>query len=137
MNTVVNVCIIIVTISIFSLVIMLIMVLIDVRRMRIKSESFLDKIEGELNPITSEITQIAEDIRQITHTARCQIEKVDSTADFINKNVNNVFERWITTLNTLHDAIAEPVGDIVVFLKGFSRGIKFFFGNGRDINNSK
>jgi len=113
------------------------MVLIDVRRMRIKSESFLDKIEGELNPITSEITQIAEDIRQITHTARCQIEKVDSTADFINKNVNNVFERWITTLNTLHDAIAEPVGDIVVFLKGFSRGIKFFFGNGRDINNSK
>ena len=137
MDTVVNVCIITVTISIVFLIIMLIIALKDVRRMRIKSERFLDKIEQELNPIISEIAQITEDIRQITHAARSQIEKGASTADFINKNVNSIVEKWIRTFNSLHDAIAEPVGDIAVFLKGVSRGVRLFFGNGRDINNNR
>ena len=137
MDTVVNVCVIIITISIISLMIMLIIALKDVRRMRIKSESFLDKMEQGFHPIISEITQITEDIRQITHTARCQIEKVDSTTDSINKNVNSIVERWITTVNELHDAIAEPAWDIAAFLKGVSRGIKFFFGNNRGVKSNK
>lgn len=136
MDTVANVCVIIITIFIISLSIMLIIALKDVRKMRIKSERFLDKMEHEINPIISGIAQITEDIRQITYAARSQIEKVDSTADLINKNVNSIVEKWIKTVNSLHDAIAEPVGDIAVFLKGFSRGMRFFFGNGRDIKNS-
>jgi len=137
MDTVVNVCVIIVAISIVFLIIMLIIALKDVRRMRIKLERFLDKMEQELNPLISESAHITEDIRQITYAARCQIEKVASTADLINKNVNSISEKWMRTFNLLHDAIAEPVGDIAVFLKGVSRGVKLFFGNGRDINNNR
>jgi uncharacterized protein YoxC len=136
METVFNICIIIVTIAIVSFIIMLFATLKDVRRMRIRSENFLDEMEQGINPIISEIKQIAEDVRQITYTARCQIEKVDSATDFINENVNSIVGSWIKTANLLHDAINEPVEDMAVFLKGFSKGFKFFFGNGRNVRNS-
>ena len=137
MGAVVNVCIIIIAIAIVSIIIMVLIALQDVRKMRIKSEKFLDKMEEELHPIISEITQITGDIKQITKTARCQIEKVDSTADVIGKNVNSIVERWMRTVNLLNDSLTEPVEDIAVFLRGFSKGLKFFFGNGRDIKNNR
>jgi len=133
MGTVVNICIIIITIAIVSFVVVLIIALQDVRRVRVKSEKFMDKIEGGLDPILSSVEQISEDIRQITFTARRQLERVDDTADHINKNINAIVENWIITINLLNDAIADPVLDIAAFLKGLSRGVKFFFDNGRDI----
>ena len=137
MEAVVNVCIIVLTISLVSIIVMLVIALKDVHRMRIKSEKFLDKMDQVITPILSEITLITEDIRQITYTARCQIEKVDSTADVINKNVYSVVERWINTFNSLNDAIVEPLEEIAVLLKGFSRGFKYFFSEGRDIKKNK
>ena len=133
MGTVVNICIIIITIAIVSFVVVLIIALQDVRRVRVKSEKFMDKIEEGLDPILSSVEQISEDIRQITFTARRQLERVDDTADHINKNINAIVENWIITINLLNDAIADPVLDIAAFLKGLSRGVKFFFDNGRDI----
>ena len=136
MAAVVNVCIIVLTISVVSIIVMLLIALKDVQRMRIKSEKFLDKMDQGITPILSEVTLITEDIRQITYTARCQIEKVDSTADVINKNVNSVVERWIKTFNSLNDAIVEPAEEIAILLKGFSKGIKYFF-SVRDIKDNK
>ena len=133
MGTVVNICIIIITIAIVSFAVVLIIALQDVRRVRVKSEKFMDKIEEGLDPILSSVEQISEDIRQITLTARRQLERVDDTADYINKNINGIVENWIKTINLLNDAIADPVLDIAAFLKGLSRGVKFFFNNGRDI----
>ncbi|MCK5423694.1 MAG: DUF948 domain-containing protein [Deltaproteobacteria bacterium] len=137
MGTVVNVCVIILTVAIVSIIVVLGIALRDVRRIRSKSESFLDKMEQKLNPILSEIALITGDIRQITNTARCQIEKVDSTADVIGKNVNSIVERWMRTVNLLNDAVVEPVEDMALFLKGFSRGLKYFFGDNRDSKNSR
>ena len=133
MGTVVNICIIIITIAIVSFAVVLIIALQDVRRVRVKSEKFMDKIEEGLDPILSSVEQISEDIRQITFTARRQLERVDDTADHINKKIIAIVENWIITINLLNDAIADPVLDIAAFLKGLSRGVKFFFDNGRDI----
>jgi len=137
MGEVVNVCIIVLTISVVSIIVMLVIALKNVQRMRIKSEKFLDKMDQGITPILSEVTLITEDIRRITYTARCQIEKVDSTADVINKNVNSVVERWIKTFNSLNDAIVEPVEEIAILLKGFSKGLKYFFSDVRDIKYNK
>jgi uncharacterized protein YoxC len=137
MGTVVNVCVIILTVVIVSIIVMLGIALRDVRKIRSKSESFLDKLEQKLNPILSEITLITEDIRQVTNTAKCQIEKVDSTAEMINRNVSDVVERWVRTFNYLNDAVVEPVEDMALFLKGFSRGLKYFFGDNRDRKNNR
>ena len=137
METVVSVCVIILTVAIVSIIVMVGIALKDVQRMRRKSEVFLDKLEQKFNPILSEIVLITEDIRQITNIAKCQIEKVDSTAEMINKNVGDVAARWIRTLNNLNDAVVEPVEDMAVFLKGFSRGIKYFFGDNRDSKNNR
>lgn len=137
MAAVVNVCIIVLTISVVSIIVMLVIALKNVQRMRIKSEKFLDKMDQGITPILSEVTLITEDIRQITYTARCQIEKVDSTADVINKNVNSVVERWIKTFNSLNDAIVEPAEEIAILLKGFSKGLKYFFSDVRDIKDNK
>lgn len=133
MGTVVNICVIIITIAIVSFIVVLIIALQDVRRIRVKSEKLMDKIDEGLNPILSSVDQISEDIRQITSTAKRQLERVDDTADYINKNINGIVENWIKTINLLNDAIAEPVVDVATFLKGLSRGVKFFFDNGRDI----
>ena len=133
MSTVVNICIIIITIAIVSFVIGLIIALQNVRRVRVKSEKFMDKIEEGIDPILSSVKQISEDIRQITFTARRQLERVDDTADYINKNINGIVENWIKTVNLLNDAITDPVLDIAAFLKGLSRGVKFFFDNGKNI----
>ena len=132
MGTVVNICVIIITIAIVSFIVVLIIALQDVRRVRVKSEKLMDKIDKGLNPILSSVEQISEDIRLITSTARRQLERVDSTADYIKKNINGIVENWIKTINLLNDAIAEPVVDIATFLKGLSRGVKFFFDNGRN-----
>ena len=137
MAAIVNVCIIVLTISVVSIIVMLVIALKDVQRMRIRSEKFLDKMDQGITPILSEVTLITEDIRQITYTARCQIEKVDSTADVINKNVNSVVERWIKTFNSLNDAIVEPAEEIAILLKGFSKGLKYFFSDVRDIKDNK
>ena len=137
MAAIVNVCIIVLTISVVSIIVMLVIALRDVQRMRIRSEKFLDKMDQGITPILSEVTLITEDIRQITYTARCQIEKVDSTADVINKNVNSVVERWIKTFNSLNDAVVEPAEEIAILLKGFSKGLKYFFSDVRDIKDNK
>ena len=136
MGTVVNVCVIILTVAVVSMIVALIIAMRDVQRMRKKSEHFLDKMEQGLNPILLEITMITKDIRQITSTARSQIEKVDSTTDVINESLNSIVERWVRTLNSLSDAIVEPVDEIAVFLKGFSRGLKYFFGDGRNLKDN-
>ena len=132
MDIIVKVCMVILTIAVVALVAMVIMVLQDVRKTRIKLVDFLEKMERELIPLITEVTHISEDLKEVTFTARSQFEKIESTTEFISKNVQDIIERWITTLTVVNNALAEPVENIAVFLKGFAKGIKYFFGDGRN-----
>ena len=133
MVTVIDVCMIIITIAILSLIIPLILLLRDVRAMRSTTENAMEKIEGELKPLIANLKNITNDLSAISSTARTQIEQVDLTATTLNKNVKTIVEQWTRTAYLLHDVIDESAVDIAAFLRGISRGVKFFFNNGRAV----
>ena len=133
MVTVIDVCMIIITIAILSLIVPLIILLRDVRSMRTTTENVIEKIEGELTPLISNLKNISDDLSSISSAARTQIEQVDLTATTLNKNVKTIVEQWTRTAYLLHDVVDESAVDIAAFLRGISRGVKFFFNNGRAI----
>ena len=133
MVTVIDVCMIIITIAILSLIVPLIILLRDVRSMRSTTENVIEKIEGELTPLISNLKNISDDLSSISSAARTQIEQVDLTATALNKNVTTIVEQWTRTAYLLHDVIDESAVDIAAFIRGISRGVKFFFSNGRAI----
>jgi uncharacterized protein YoxC len=133
MVTVIDVCMIIITIAILSLIVPLIILLRDVRSMRSTTENVMAKIEGELTPLISNLKNISDDLSSISSAARTQIEQVDLTATALNKNVKTIVEQWTRTAYLLHDVIDESAVDIAAFIRGISRGVKFFFSNGRAI----
>ncbi len=131
MVTIVDVCMIIITLALVSLIAGLILVLLDVRKMRSTTEQFMQKIEHELTPVLSNAERISGDLLAMSTTIRQQVEKVDLTATNVNKNLNSVIDQWIKTATIFHDAVDDSVVDIVSFIRGLSRGVKFFFNNGR------
>ena len=131
MVTIVDVCIVIITLALVSLIAGLILVLLDVRKMRSTTEQFMQKIEHELIPVLSNVERISGDLSAMSTTIRQQVEKVDFTATHVNKNVNAVIDQWSRTATILHDAVDDSVVDVVAFIRGLSRGVKFFFNNGR------
>ena len=131
MVTIVDVCMIIITLALVSLIAGLIFVLLDVRKMRSTTELFMQKIEHELTPVLSNVERISGDLSAMSTTIRQQVEKVDLTATNVNKNVNSVVDQWTRTATLLHDAVDDSVVDIAAFIRGVSRGVKFFFNNGR------
>ena len=133
MVTVIDVCMIIITIAILALIIPLIFLLRDVRSLRSTTENLMGKVEGELAPLISNLKNITDDFSSITSAARTQIEQVDLTATTLNKNVKTIVEQWTRTAYLLHDVIDESAVDIAAFLRGISRGVKFFFNNGRAV----
>ena len=133
MVTVIDVCMIIITIAILALIIPLIFLLRDVRSLRSTTENVMGKVEGELTPLISNLKNITDDFSSITSAARTQIEQVDLTATALNKNVKTIVEQWTRTAYLLHDVIDESAVDIAAFIRGISRGVKFFFSNGRAI----
>jgi len=133
MVTVIDVCMIIITIAILALIIPLIFLLRDVRSLRSTTENVMGKVEGELTPLISNLKNITDDFSSITSAARTQIEQVDLTATTLNKNVKTIVEQWTRTAYLLHDVIDESAVDIAAFIRGISRGVKFFFSNGRAI----
>ena len=133
MVTVIDVCMIIITIAILLLIVPLIILLRDVRSMRSTTENVMEKIEGELTPLISNLKNISDDLSSISSAARTQIEQVDLTATALNKNVKTIVEQWTRTAYLLHDVIDESAVDIAAFIRGISRGVKFFFSNGRAI----
>ena len=133
MVTVIDVCMIIITIAILLLIVPLIILLRDVRSMRSTTENVMGKIEGELTPLISNLKNISDDLSSISTAARTQIEQVDLTATALNKNVKTIVEQWTRTAYLLHDVIDESAVDIAAFIRGISRGVKFFFSNGRAI----
>jgi uncharacterized protein YoxC len=134
MVTIVDVCMIIITLAIVSLIAGLIFVLLDVRKMRNKTEQFMVKIEPQLTPFLSNIERITGDLAAMSATLREQVENVDLTATNVNRNVNTVVDQWTRTATILHDAIDDSVLDIAALLRGVSRGVKFFFNNGKSLN---
>jgi uncharacterized protein YoxC len=133
MVTVIDVCMIIITIAILSLIVPLIILLRDVRSMRSTTENVMEKIEGELTPLISNLKNISDDLSSISSAARTQVEQVDLTATALNKNVKTIVEQWTRTAYLLHDVVDESAVDIAAFIRGISRGVKFFFSNGRAI----
>ena len=131
MVTIVDVCMIIITLALVSLIAGLIFVLLDVRKMRSTTELFMQKIEHELTPVLSNVERISGDLSAMSTTIRQQVEKVDLTATNVNKNVNSVVDQWTRTATLLHDAVDDSVVDVAAFIRGLSRGVKFFFNNGR------
>jgi hypothetical protein len=132
MVTIVDVCMIIITLALVSLIAGLIFVLLDVRKLRNTTEQFMQKIEHELAPVLSNVEKISGDLSAVSTTIRDQVEKVDLTATNVNKNVNSVINQWTRTATILHDAVDDSVLDVAAFIRGVSRGIKFFFNNGRN-----
>ena len=131
MVTIVDVCMIIITLALVSLMAGLIFVLLDVRKLRTTTEQFMQKIEHELAPVLTNVERISGDLSAVSSTIRSQVEKVDLTATSVNKNVTSVIDQWTRTATILHDAVDDSVLDIAAFIRGVSRGIKFFFNNGR------
>ena len=131
MVTIVDVCMIIITLALVSLIAGLILVLLDVRKMRSTTEQFMEKVEHELTPVLSNLGRISGDLSAVSTTIRSQVENVDLTATNVNKNVNSVIDQWTKTATLLHDAVDDSVLDIAAFVRGVSRGVKFFFNNGR------
>ena len=131
MVTIVDVCMIIITLALVSLIAGLILILLDVRKMRSTTEEFIEKIEHELTPVLSNVERISGDLSAMSTTIRQQVENVDLTATNVNKNVNSVIDQWTRTATVLHDAVDDSVLDIAAFIKGVSRGVKFFINNGR------
>jgi uncharacterized protein YoxC len=133
MVTVIDVCMIIITLAILALIIPLVFLLRDVRSMRNTTETVMGKIEGELTPLISNLKKITHDLSAISSTARTQIEQVDLTATTLNKNVKTIVDQWTRTASLIHDVVDESAVDIAAFLRGISRGVKFFFNNGRAV----
>jgi uncharacterized protein YoxC len=134
MVTIVDVCIIIITLALVSLIAGLIFILLDVRKMRNTTEQFMGNIEHQLTPLLSNIERITGDFASMSSTIREQVENVDLTATNVNRNVNSVVDQWTRTATILHDAIDDSVLDIAALLRGVSRGVKFFFNNGKALN---
>jgi len=133
MVTVIDVCTIIITIAILSLIIPLFFLFLEVKRMRSTTEQVMGKIGEELTPLISNLKNITNDLSSISSVARSQIEQVDLTATTLNKNVKTIVDQWTRTAYLLHDVVDESAVDIAAFLKGLSRGVKFFFNNGRAV----
>jgi uncharacterized protein YoxC len=131
MVTIVDVCMIIITLALVSLMAGLILVLLDVRKMRSTTEQFIQTIEQELTPVLSNVEKISENLSAMSTTIRHQVENVDLTATNVNKNVNSVIDQWTRTATILHNAVDDSVLDIAAFIRGVSRGVKFFFNNGK------
>ena len=134
MVTIVDVCMIIITLALVSLIAGLIFVLLDVRKMRNTTEQFMGNIEPQLTPLLSNIERITGDLAAMSATVREQVENVDLTATNVNRNVNTVVDQWTRTATILHDAIDDSVLDIAALIRGVSRGVKFFFNNGKSLN---
>jgi len=134
MVTIVDVCIIIITLAIVSLIAGLVLILLDVRKMRNTTEQFMGNLEHQLAPLLTNIEKITGDLAGMSSTIREQVENVDLTATNVNRNVNSVVDQWTRTATILHDAIDDSVLDIAALLRGVSRGVKFFFNNGKTLN---
>jgi len=134
MVTIVDVCIIIITLAIVSLIAGLVFILLDVRKMRNTTEQFMGNLEHQLAPLLTNIEKITGDLAGMSSTIREQVENVDLTATNVNRNVNSVVDQWTRTATILHDAIDDSVLDIAALLRGVSRGVKFFFNNGKALN---
>ena len=134
MVTIVDVCIIIISLALVSLIAGLLFILLDVRKMRNTNEQFMKNLEHQLAPLLSNIEKITGDLAGMSSTIREQVENVDLTATNVNRNVNSVVDQWTRTATILHDAIDDSVLDIAALLRGVSRGVKFFFNNGKALN---
>jgi len=134
MVTIVDVCIIIITLALVSLMAGLIFILLDVRKMRNTTEQCMGNLEHQLAPLLTNIEKITGDLAGMSSTIREQVENVDLTATNVNRNVNSVVDQWTRTATILHDAIDDSVLDIAALLRGVSRGVKFFFNNGKALN---
>ncbi len=134
MVTIVDVCIIIISLALVSLIAGLLFILLDVRKMRNTNEQFMKNLEHQLAPLLSNIEKITGDLAGMSSTIREQVENVDLTATNVNRNINSVVDQWTRTATILHDAIDDSVLDIAALLRGVSRGVKFFFNNGKALN---
>lgn len=133
MVTVIDVCLVIIAIAMLLLIILLIFLFQDVRRLRNTTEKVMLSIEDELTPLISNLKAMSSDLSAISSTVRSQVEQVDFTATTINKNLKTVVEQWTRTAYLLHDVVDESAVDIAAFLRGVSRGVRFFFNNGRAV----
>lgn len=127
MVTVIDVCVIIITIAILALIIPLFFLFREIKRMRSTTEHIMEKIDGEFTPLIANLKTISHDLGAISSLARSQVEQVDVTASALNKKLLTVVEQWTSTASLLHEVVDESAVDVAAFLRGLSRGVKFFF----------
>jgi ABC-type transporter Mla subunit MlaD len=125
--TVVLICLIIITISLVLLIGALGFVLVEIRRLSRATEKLITHVETAVSPSLTMLSRLSEDVAVVTSTIRCQVERVDQTADHITKKLTGLVETWTKTGYVLHDAVVEPLVDLAALLRGLNRGITFFF----------
>jgi len=129
MNAVITVCMITITVALILLISAMIFILKEVRRLNSIAERLMIQLEKDITPVISNLNKVTEDVATVTGTVRSQVERVDLTADHISKDLMALVEACTKTGYLLHDAVADPLIDIAAFIKGCTRGLKFFFMN--------
>lgn len=127
MELVICVCLVIITVSFILLIGALIFILREISRIGKVTEKMTERVEKDLTPVLTLLHKASEDIACVTDTVRSQMARVDVTADHISQRLLSLTETVTKTGYLLHDAVAEPLIDLAAFLRGFSRGVKFFF----------
>jgi hypothetical protein len=126
-ETVVFICLIIITLSLVLLIGAMLFMLLEIRKLSKATEKLITHVEAGVTPALAMLSRLSEDIAGVTSTIRLQVERVDQTADHLTKNLIGLVETWTTTGYVLHDAVVEPLVDLAALLRGLNRGIRFFF----------
>lgn len=128
MNTVIiTICMITITLALVLLISAMLFILREVRRLNSIAEKLLIQIEKDINPVIANLNRVTVDVAAVTGTVRSQVERIDLTADQMSNRLMSLVETYTNTGYLLHDSVVGPLTDIAAFIKGCSRGLRFFF----------
>jgi len=126
-DTVICVCLVIITAALVLLIAAMIFILLEVRRLSKVTENLMAHLEKGVNPVLTMLDKVSQDVAGVTDSVRVQVQRVDLVADQIGKSLISLVDTYTKTGYVLHNAIAEPLIDLAAFMKGLSRTFNFFF----------
>ena len=125
--TVNSICFVVIALAMIFLAIAMITIVSEVKRIREDLADFVRRVDQQITPIVSELRQIAEDVRTVTKTARFQLERLDSSLNFVSKSVVSLVDSFVKTVSSLQRGVLAPVDNVTALCKGISRGVEYFF----------
>jgi len=120
------------TLTVFVGIIAFMMVLINIflivaikviLKIKGDAEKFFKQTQDEINPIVVELKKIIEELNTVVKTAKVPIDKVDTTVDYVCRNVEGLIDKISITINSIHDNLMTPLTNIGAFLYAVSKTI--------------